>query len=67
MTREAAINTAKAQGYGVRYNRNPKGYEGFYTYSDGTAVEEFFVSTFEQAMDKLEEIGYGLAEQTMNI
>lgn len=67
MTREAAINTAKAQGYGVQYSRNPKGYAVIYTYSDGTSNEEFFASTFEQAMNRMEEIGYELAERLMDI
>ena len=67
MTREAAINTAKAQGYWVQYSRNPKGYSVMFSYSDGTAVEEFFFSAFEQAMGKMEAIGYELAEQMMGI
>ena len=67
MTREAAINTAKAQGYGVQYSRNPKGYAVIFTYSDGTFDEELFTQDYETAMSFMEKIGYELAYEMMGI
>ena len=67
MTRKSAINTAKAQGYGIRYSKNPKEYEIWYSYSDGTDNLEWTGNTIEEAFDKLEEIGYEIAEMLMNI
>lgn len=67
MTREAAINTAKAQGYGIRYSRNPKGYEIYFNYSDGSDSLEWTGNTYEEALDQMESIGYLEAERYMNL
>lgn len=67
MTREAAINTAKAQGYGIRYSRNPKGYEIYFNYSDGSDSLEWTCNTYEEALSKMESIGYSVAEILMNL
>lgn len=67
MTRENAINTAKAQGYGIRYSRNPKEYEIWYSYSDGTENLEWAGNTIEEAFNQMETIGYEIAETLMDI
>jgi len=67
MTREAAINTAKAQGYGIRYSRNPNGYEIYFNYSDGSDSLEWTGNTYEEALDQMESIGYLEAERLMDI
>lgn len=67
MTRQGAINTAMAQGYGIRYNRNPKCYEIYFNYSDGSDSLEWTGNTYEEAMNQMEQIGYTVAEMMMGI
>ena len=67
MTREAAINTAKATGYGIRYSKNPKAYEIYFNCVCGSDILEWTGKTYEEALDKMEELGYVIAEQMMNI
>jgi len=67
MTREAAINTANAQGYGIRYSHNPKCYEIYFNFADGSDQLEWTGNTYEEALSKMESIGYSVAERLMDI